>query len=433
MTEKRHRPMHPALTIVFVGGISMLKMQLRYSLVAASILLCATGLSVPGSALAQEKPKVSAAAAKPLKAAQDAMNARKYTEALERLKEVEALSGKSAYDEHVMREMYGYIYSQTKNLPEAAKALEAGLNSGFLSTADANKRVKTLATMHYQLKNYDKAIEFGNRAIKGGYADDNLYTYIGQAYYLKRDFKGALNFFNGYVDRQIKAGKTPKEQTLRFVLSSCTELKDADCETRALERLISYYPKDEYWKNLMFAMFQSGGGSDQNLLHVYRLASEVNVMRGPDDYTEMAQLALEQGSPGEAQRILEKAFQKNVFTTQRDKDRNTRLLETAKKQVAANQAELAKIEKEASTTAEQDVSVGLALFGYQQYAKAVDALDRGLKKGGMKSEADARLLLGIAQLKAGRKDEATKTFRSVKGNPTLERLANLWTLHARGA
>ena len=51
----------------------------------------------------------------------------------------------------------------------------------------------------------------------------------------------------------------------------------------------------------------------------------------------------------------------------------------------------------------------------------------------MRSEPEARLLLGIAQLKAGHKDEAVKAFHSVKGDAALERLANLWSLHAKQA
>jgi hypothetical protein len=42
-------------------------------------------------------------------------------------------------------------------------------------------------------------------------------------------------------------------------------------------------------------------------------------------------------------------------------------------------------------------------------------------------------LLGIAQLKAGHKEDATKSFHAVKGDPSLERLANLWSLHAKQA
>ena len=68
-----------------------------------------------------------------------------------------------------------------------------------------------------------------------------------------------------------------------------------------------------------------------------------------------------------------------------------------------------------------------------EFDKAADQLSKGVSKGSLKSEADARLTLGIAQLKGGHKDEAMKTFKAVKGDPTLERLANLWTLHAKQA
>ncbi len=47
------------------------------------------------------------------------------------------------------------------------------------------------------------------------------------------------------------------------------------------------------------------------------------------------------------------------------------------------------------------------------------------------SRLKRRLLLGIAQLNAGKKDEARKSFRQVKGDPTLERMANLWSLHSQ--
>ncbi|HWE22828.1 MAG TPA: hypothetical protein VG496_02695, partial [Myxococcales bacterium] len=170
-------------------------------------------------------------------------------------------------------------------------------------------------------------------------------------------------------------------------------------------------------------------------LQTYRLMSEVDVLKNPDDYTEMAQLALEAGSPGEAQRVLEKGFAKGVFADQRSKDRNQRLLESAKKSAAADQQTLAKVEKEADAAPNgmKSVGLGLAYLGYGQYDKATDAISRGLAKGGVKDEAQARLLLGIAQLKAGHKDDATKSFHAVKGDPSLERLANLWTLHARQA
>ena len=88
---------------------------------------------------------------------------------------------------------------------------------------------------------------------------------------------------------------------------------------------------------------------------------------------------------------------------------------------------------DAAPTGDKDVGLGLAYLGYEQYDKATALLSKGLTKGGVHSEAEARLLLGIAQLKAGHKEEAVKSLHQVKGDPALERLANLWSLHAKQA
>ena len=116
-------------------------------------------------------------------------------------------------------------------------------------------------------------------------------------------------------------------------------------------------------------------------------------------------------------------------------DVNGPLLEIAKKKAAEDQANLPNAEKaaDAATDGQAAATVGQAYFGYQQYDKAVGVLTTALTKGGLKNAADTRLLLGIAQLKAGHKDDAVKTFRQVKGDPTLERLANLWVIHSRQA
>lgn len=385
----------------------------------------------------KEENKVSKDLAKPLKAAQDALNAKKYPEALAKLKEAEGNPKKTPYDEHVINELAAVAYARTQDYASAGKAFEAQVNDGFLEQSEIPQRVKAVAQINYQLKNYDKAIEYGQRAIKGGYADDEMNIIIGQSYYLKGDWKGTRKFEEGLVDADIKAGRTPKDQSLQLFLSSCVKLDDGDCTTKALEHLVAYYPKPDYWKQLLYTLAQSHGAnsSDKTTLQLYRLMSEVDVLSRAEDYTEMAQLAIEQGSPGEAQHILEKGFQKGVFTDQRSKDKNQRLLDSAKKTAAADEAALGKMEKDADAapTGDKDVGVGFAYLGYQQYDKASDLLSKGLTKGGVKSEPEARLLLGIAQLKSGHKDEAVKSFRAVKGDPTLERLANLWTLRAKQA
>lgn len=404
-------------------------------LVAGAAIIAAACLVGAMPAFAQTKQTNSAKLAKPLKEAHDDLNAKKYADAIAKLREAEGMAGKTPYDQHLINDMLGFAYARTGNYAEAAKAWEAELDDGFTPQSETPTRVRQLAEANYQIKNYDKAIEFGNRAIKGGFADEELKTLVGQAYYLKGDWKGTLKFEEGIVDGQIKNGQTPKSESLQLLLSACVKLNDSPCETRALEKVVTYYPKPDYWYQLLFTMRQQTTGNDANTLQTYRLMSEVDVLKNPDDYTEMAQLALEAGSPGEAQRVLEKGIAKGVFTDPRAKAKNQRLLESAKKAAATDQASLQRIEKEAEAAPNgaKNVGLGLAYFGYGQYDKAAEAISKGIAKGGLRNESEARLLLGIAQLKAGHKEDATKSFHEVKGDPSLERLANLWSLHAKQA
>ena len=419
---------------------------------AVGALLAAGGLAAVSTAQAQDraseahdkdaakngkeaKHTISKGEGKYLPKANDLMKEKKYQDALALLKQADGVSGKTPWDEHIINEMYGFIYVRTNNLAEAAKAVEATVNDGFTDPGEVPGKLKVLSQINYQVKNYDKAIEFGERAQKAGVNDEDINTIIAQSYYLKNDYKGTLKFVGSEVDSEIKGGKEPKEQVLNLMLSSCLKLDDSNCTSRALERLVTYYPKPEYWGNLVITLFQAPNQNDKTLLNTYRLANEVDVLKRADDYTEYAQLAIEAGSPGEAQHVREKAFQKNVFPDARSQDKNKRLLASAQKAAQQDKQSLGKIAGDADNapTGDKDIGVGLAYLGYQQYDKAVDFLSKGVTKGGLKNEPEAHLLLGIAQLKDGKKDDAVKSFKSVKGDPTLERIANLWSLHAKQA
>ena len=403
----------------------------------ALIVALTPATSTAAEEKAEKGPKNSPALAKPLKEANDDLKAKKYPDAITKLKAAEGVAGKTPADQYIIDEMLSFAYIKTQNYPEAARVMEAKLDSGLTPQAEQPTLVKQLATINYQTKNYDKAVSFGNRAIQGGYADEQIRTIVGQSYYLKGDWKNTLKFEEDIVNSQIKAGQTPSLESLQLVYSACTKLQDEACMTRSMEKLVQYYPKPEEWAQLLYGMRKEITNNETALLQTYRLMLDTDVLKEGSDYTEMAELALDAGSPGEAQRVLEKAMAKNptVFTDQRSKDRAQRLLETAKKRATSDQAGLAKLETEANaaSTGEKNVAVGRAYLGYEQYDKAVDQLSKGLGKSGVKNETDARLMLGIAQLKAGHKDDASKTFKAVKGDAALERLANLWNLRAKQA
>jgi tetratricopeptide (TPR) repeat protein len=404
----------------------------------AAALLAAAGLLASSTGAAAEEGKKqtnSAKLAKPLKEAHDDLNAKKYPEAIAKLKEADGTAGKTPYDQHLINELLAFAYLKTNDYADAAKAWEAEIDDGFTTGPELQQRIRGLSEVHYQLKNYDKAIDFGQRAIKGGYGDDHTRTIVGQAYYLKGDWKGTLHFEDDLVSNTIKAGGTPAAEPLQLILSACVKLEDMACQTKALERLVTYYPKPEYWSNLLVVLLKEASSSDSNTLEVYRLMWDTDVLKTPEDYTEMAQLSMDQGVPGDAQRVLQRALERNLFTDQRTKEKNQRLLEKAKQASTNDQASLDKTlkEAEAAPNGGKNAGMGVAYLSYGQYDKAIDQLNKAVTKGGLRNAADTQLQLGIAQLKGGHKEDAVKSFKAVKGDAVLERLAALWAIHARQA
>jgi hypothetical protein len=148
----------------------------------------------------------------------------------------------------------------------------------------------------------------------------------------------------------------------------------------------------------------------------------------------MAQLAVEQGFPGETVRVLDEGIRKGVFTEQRDKERNTRLLEAAKKLVAEERQGMARIEKVAADGADGNLLVAAGAsyaFNMDNPSQGLGLISQGIAKGSLKNINDAYITLGVVNYKAKNNAEALKVFDKVDKNEAYERLGKLWSLHLR--
>ena len=405
----------------------------RVTAIAAAIALAVGSAAATTTAVAQEKPSVSKGAAKTLKAAQDALVANNYDEVLAKTAEAKGVSGLSSYDKYVIAQFETQAYARKGNLGEAAKAMEAQLETGFGTPAEKVQIQKGLSSIAYQQKNYAKAADMGQQVIAAGGADAETYTVVAQSYFLQNKYDDTIKFLGDYVGDQEKKGQQPKEQTLQLMSESYSKKGDTNGATASLEKLVAYYPKPIYWNNLLYTMMRAEGNTDVVTLNIYRLMLDTGTLKQPSDFTEMAQLAIERGTPCEAKKVLERGAAENVFVEQRDKERNQRLLESSTKLCQQDQAGIGKFatEAQAAKSGEGDVRLGQAYLSFDQADKAVEPIQRGITKGSLKSNEEAQILLGMAQLKQKKVDDAVKSFKSVKGDPKWTRLANLWALHAK--
>jgi hypothetical protein len=98
-------------------------MRNRLKFVTALASLCAAGVLSGIVVAADQGPQVSKAAAKPLKAAQDALKDKKLDEALTHLKEAQDVKERTAYDNFVINQDLLYIYVQKQDYTQAAPIL----------------------------------------------------------------------------------------------------------------------------------------------------------------------------------------------------------------------------------------------------------------------------------------------------------------------
>jgi tetratricopeptide (TPR) repeat protein len=374
--------------------------------------------------------KISKQIAKPMAAAQDAQKARKWQEVLNKTREAQAVSApKTAWDQHWIHEFQGYAYSMLGQDTEAAREIEADIASPCISESARAGKYKTLASLYFRLKNYPKVIDFATRGLKIS-RDPELQVTLGQAYYLTNDNKNAMRVMNEVMATLENSGQRPKEQTLLLIRAACDKVDDNACVTRLYEKLVVLYPKPEYWQNLLVKL-RGGDTNDKQKINVLRLAAAVDVLKRSDDYKEMAQIALDEGLPGEAQSVLEQAFEKKMFKDQREIDLNTRLLNKAKTEGAIGKTKLAEQDAaaRATPTGDDDVKVGATYLSYGDSAKAIEAIKRGISQGKLTQADEAGILLGIAYLRSNNKAEAAKAFHSVKQDPTMARIAKLWLLN----
>jgi tetratricopeptide (TPR) repeat protein len=238
------------------------------------------------------------------------------------------------------------------------------------------------------------------------------------------------------VNNAEKAGRTPQENWLQIVLSSHFKLDNKDGIADALKKLVRYYPKAEYWENLL-DIYRRKDTSDRVTLGYYRLMNEVGTLKQADDYVEMAQLAIDAGVPGEAQAIVEKGVQGGTLKSE-DKTtqgRYDRLLASAKKSAAEDKASLAQLAKEAekASSGQALVALGQAYLSYGMYDEAIDAIKRGIAKGGVTDVDEAQISLGTAYLRKGQKDQARQAFKAVKAESKWHDLAELWEVRIQAA
>jgi tetratricopeptide (TPR) repeat protein len=205
--------------------------------------------------------------------------------------------------------------------------------------------------------------------------------------------------------------------------------------TATLEKLVTHYPKDEYWKDLIYRVASKPSFSTGLHLNMSRLRYALGQLTKADDYVDLAERANRAGFPIEAKQIVEQGFTKGILGTGSDAANHQKLRLQLVKEAAEDQKDIKRAESVADKAKDGTGLIGVG-FNYViigEVDKGVALMEQGIKKGGLKRPEEAALRLGMAYAMAGQKQKAVETLKTVHGADGAEDLARLWSLYANQA
>lgn len=391
--------------------------------------LAGAALSLALAAQAQDavRPEVG----KPLQAAGELIRAQRYKEALAKVREADAAGARNANETFLIERMRIAAASGAGDTETAAKSFEA--ISSRVSAAERLKMIESLAGAYYRAGKYAQAQQWGQRYFKEGGTSGAIRTLLIQSQYLAGDFQGAARELTTEIQQAERAGNAPGEDRLKLLVNAALKLNDTNTYVYALERLVTYYPKKDYWVDLLARLQRKPNFSDRLALDTYRLALATGTLGKANDYMEMAQLALQAGFPAEARQVMDKGFEAKVLGQGAEAERHKRLQDLIAKRIdeekAGRDAAIADAQAAKDGTALINIGMNLVFSGDKQ--KGLQLMQQGLAKGHLKREHDARLHYAVAQLMAGENGRVQATLKQVGGNDGTADLARLWALYAK--
>ncbi|HZE59667.1 MAG TPA: hypothetical protein VE085_03850 [Burkholderiales bacterium] len=394
-------------------------------------LLFASLLTATAAFTQDKAPTVRPEVGKPLQAAIDLLKQRRAKEALAQARAAQGIPDKTPYESYMVTRVIGQAAAAAGDAASAAAALENAAASSAAPEADRRQLLAMAAGQYYTAKEYSKAAAVATRYFQYAGTDRSVRTIYINSLFQSGNYGGAARELASDVEEQERAGKNPPEDQLRLLANAYAQSKDTAGYGRTMERLVALYPKRDYWLAVIDNVMRRSGFNERLQIDVARLKIEVGAMQRVDDYVDYAQLALIEGFPMEATRVIDKGYAGGVLGTGAEAARHKRLKDLAAKNLAEDRTAIADAEKR--DTAGKDgktlFNEGFNLVLNDKSAKGLAMMEQCLKTAaGFRRPDHAKLQLGYAYHLAGQNAKALDLFKVVQGTDGAAALARLWVI-----
>ena len=282
----------------------------------------------------------------------------------------------------------------------------------------------TVAQLYFLQENWQKGIDTLNTWMSvTDTPSTNAYVLLANGYFQLKDYDKSLSNIQIAIDREEAAGKLPKEQwynLARFIHFDRDNFREA---LDILEILIMYYPKKQYWVQASHLYGEEKDEARQ--LALLEATYEQNLLDRSQDIVLISQLYLQAEVPFPAALAMEKGLADDIVEKE---SKNYELAGVAWRQAQEVTKSLPMLEAAASKSEKGELyaRLGNVYLDVDKNKEAVEALKRGLDKGGVKRPDQARLALGMAYFNLGDFNAARRAFREARKDKRARTYADQW-------
>ena len=359
--------------------------------------------------------------------AQTLAEAKDYAGAAAILNDMIAEDGKRALNSYELANVYNlfaFLAYATEDYPQSLRYYEQVIAQPDIPLAmEINTRF-TIAQLYFVQEKWQQGIDAMlvwfdlNEKPNAG-----AYVLLAQGYYQVKKYDLALENVETAISMHEGEGKLPKEQWYNLARFLYFDKEDFDSALDVLNTLIIYYPKKQYW--VQASHLYGEKKEEQKQLALMEAAYEQGFLDRSSELVTMAYLYLNAEVPYYAGSVIEKGFKDELVD---DKSKNYELGGSAWAQAREVTKSIPMMEKAAAKSDEGElyVRLGNVYLDGDQFAKAADSVNKGLKKGGVKRPDQARLVLGMAYFNLGEYNKARKAFRDAGKDDRSEKYAKQW-------
>jgi tetratricopeptide (TPR) repeat protein len=411
-------------------------MKLKTRLSTKLCLMLLTGFLLGGTAIAQEranaeeddtKTKQAQAVSKKvydrIQQAQEKVDAKDYDGALKILADLR--DGKlTEYELQNVLNYIGFVHYNMDNIKAAMRVYEDMLKIPSIEPQIKKQTLYTLAQLATMEEDYNKALRLLDQwfVLETNPAPEPYILYAQNLYQVER-FADMIKPIETAMQVAVKREKEIKEDW--YVLLNFAYFQQENyAKVRDIQKtLLAKWPKKRYWFSLAGAYTELG--EDQNLISAYDAAHVQGLLEKESEFVTMAQLYMQAEVPYKAATLLDQKMKEGVVEKNA---KNYRLLSQAWQLAMEDEKAIPALQ--AAANLEEDgelfVRLGNAYLNLGEYDKCEDAVNSGLRKGGLKSPDNAQISLGMCLYNLKKYQAAISAFREAGKSSRSQRIARQW-------